>query len=328
MWTDFSILRHREEFSNALRQPSGCAQLRTTFLPLCKVIRERDSAAPRPAIQRAQIFEHGRISLHEIEHLGDCPARGIEAPVHAQRLLVSSEPGAEARSRTLLACRGSIAHFHRFRVIADGAGEASIVGKGRRDRPMIGQERQAAQGESFHERFLDPLARSAGLRIGLPAITKHVTQLMTELVGEFAPVPRADNQVDPSGRRRGRLQPDRGTAVGAVVYVKPVWLAIGDQCYTVEASNAHVFYHGGYVALRRSGPVASDLQRRSEQSRPRSTADVAGACSFGADRSNLVVSSSSPLFLHHRSLQHTYTVGLSDDASGVIAASRPGRSIR
>ena len=116
---------------------------------------------------------------------------------------------AKPRSEVDAGCRGFLIVFYEIRpVLPDGCGEPSIAGKGRVLLPARGKQAEAADRERFDERFLQPLGGRLRLRRGRPAVAQDVPELVAELVGELAPVERADIDNDPRRFRRGGVQPD------------------------------------------------------------------------------------------------------------------------
>src|SRR4051794_25000185 len=76
-------------------------------------------------------------------------------------------------------------------ILGNGIPEGVVAGKWGALLPTLGQAAQAAQRESLDHRLLEPLAGPCRFGVGLPAVAKHVAQLVAELVGELRPVPLA-----------------------------------------------------------------------------------------------------------------------------------------
>lgn len=266
-----------EEFAYPHRQSSGRVQLRAALLPKGEVVVQGNAAAPRPAIQCPHVLDHVRVALQQTQHGRNGAACGIDTPMLAEERLVRLEPGAEPGPGTLVSRGRPIAGEDGLPVVSDGARIGGVVGEWRGVRPVVGQEREATQGERLDQRFLDPLAGVARLGIGLPAVAEHVPQFVPDLVGEIAPVAGADVDDDPTGGWSLGVEPDRWIAAGTVVDAELFGLAIGEQGNSRKTRRAHTLDYDGRVRRRRPAPVAAQFQRCGEQRRARS----AGACHGG-----------------------------------------------
>jgi len=113
--------------------------------------------------------------------------------------------------------RGPVFFYQIGAVLPDGLGETRIAGKGRILFPAIGEEGEPAERKGFDERLLEPLARRRGLGERAPAVAQDMAELVPELVGELAPVERADIDDDPRRLWRILMEPDRRRARGMFV---------------------------------------------------------------------------------------------------------------
>jgi hypothetical protein len=75
----------------------------------------------------------------------------------------------------------------------------------------------------------EPLAWRRRLCLRPPAVAQNVPELVAELVGELAPIERADIDDDPSRSRRVAVQPNRRRPQGMVIDAQLVRLLVRNQ---------------------------------------------------------------------------------------------------
>ena len=82
-------------------------------------------------------------------------------------------------------------------IAANGRAETGVAPERGIFLPAPRQQAKPTNGKRLHQGFLEPLRRGTRLRGRFPAIAQDVAKFMAELIGELAPVVRADVDDDP-----------------------------------------------------------------------------------------------------------------------------------
>lgn len=96
--------------------------------------------------------------------------------------------------------------------------------------------------------------------MGIPAVTKHVTEFVAELVGEFAPIVRPNVDDDPRDIGLVVMEPYRWLSARVLVYTNFAWLSVGEQSHARKADLSHSRENAEHGVGRRRLPVAGQFQ--------------------------------------------------------------------